>query len=219
MNVGSQRAAAGFVVILFVVDRDAGTDRIVVAPELFVRRADYEVAPDRRIGRCVRVDADGPHREQAIALDERSLRSTVRVDPFAVGLGHRRIQDASKIGIGERDRRGPRVFPTVARKDEAGAGHERARDAAVGRVQEMDAVDVGAVDDHADDIGVIGTPERDTTPFRVPDLEVLDAHVVVRVDDDQRVVDAARRKAARAARSLTIRWNEHGATSGRRSAG
>src|SRR5262245_53346392 len=59
----------------------------------------------------------------------------------------------------------------------------------------MDAVDVGAVDDHVVDVGVVGTPERDAASFRIPDLQVLDTHVIVRVDDDQRVVDATRRKA------------------------
>src|SRR5690242_19548295 len=60
----------------------------------------------------------------------------------------------------------------------------------------MDTVDVSAVDDHIDDVGVIGPPERDPAPFRVSDFQVLDANVIVRIDPDQCVVSATGRIAA-----------------------
>src|SRR5688572_6124043 len=60
----------------------------------------------------------------------------------------------------------------------------------------MDAAAVGAVDDGVDDVAVRGTHEPDATSLRVSDFEVLDAHVIMPVDQNQRVVDSAARMAA-----------------------
>src|SRR5688572_740073 len=57
----------------------------------------------------------------------------------------------------------------------------------------MDAAAVGAVNDRVDDLAVRRAHEPDTASLRVSNFEVLDAHVVTGVDDDQRVVDAAGR--------------------------